>query len=82
MSLLFQDFEYVISSKTQKQKIKKIINLDVFHSRFAEVLNNYKYDFLTKVHKPQHDDYINLIKISLKIHNAEIIMMKDNFDYL
>ena len=58
--------------------IRKIINLDVFHFHFGVELDNCRYDFLIKVHKPHYDGRISLTEISLKIHNAGIIMMKDN----
>jgi hypothetical protein len=62
--------------------IQKIINLDVFHFHFEVELNNYKYDFLIEGRKPLHDGHINLIRMTLEFHNAEIIMKKDNSGYL
>ena len=67
---------------SRKQMNQKIIHLDVFHFSFEVELGNYKYDFLTAIHKPQHDGHTNLTKISSRIHNAEIIMMKGNFGCL
>ena len=64
------------------QKIKRIINLDVFHFSFEEELNNYMRGFLIKDHKLHCDGHINLTKTSSGIHSAEITKMKDNFGYL
>ena len=61
---------------------QRIIHLGVFHFNFEVELDNYMYDFLTAIHKTLHDDHINLTKISLMIHNAGIILMKDNSGYL
>ena len=65
----------------QKQKNQRIIHWDVFHFNSVAELGNYKYDFLTKVHKLLNDGHISQIRISLMIHNAEIIVMKDNSGY-
>lgn len=61
---------------------QKIIHLDVFHFHFVVELGSCRYDFLTKVHKLHCDGHINLTKMTLMIHNVEIIEMKGNFDYL
>jgi hypothetical protein len=63
------------------QTIQRIIRLDVFHFHFGVELDNCKYDFLTGDHKLRYDGCINLIKITLKIDNAEIIVMKGNSGY-
>ena len=81
-SQLLQDSRYVINSELRKRMSQKIINSDVFHFHFEVELNNYKYDFLIEDHKPLRDGRIDPIKMTLEIHNAEIIMKKDNSGYL
>ena len=78
--LIYEDIDELkdtlISTKPYIEAIITIIN------RLDDKLNNYKYGFLTEVHKLLHDDHINLIRISSKTHNVGIIMMKGNFGYL
>jgi len=61
---------------------QRIIHSDAFHFSFEVELDNYMRNFLIIMRKLPHDDHTNPTKISLMIHNAEIIKKKDNSDYL